>query len=240
IWASVDETTDATGRFVAHLVVGKLVPDERTTPFLVCSKTLERTNGETVAYFVNASLKVLYPTGLEDSRVLLLYTDAAAYMHKAALLLKAFYPRMLHVTCLAHGIHRICEELRKHFKHVNDLEQLPGVPLPPEPIVTRWGTWLKAEEYYSTNFAGVKMVINGFPADDSVSVRKAQDVLREDTLECDLAYLCSNFTFLADTIKSLESTGETLARNIGLISNVQERVDAVPAGPAAVQVRSKL
>ncbi|CAN7989403.1 unnamed protein product, partial [Ixodes hexagonus] len=121
IWVSVDETTDATGRFVTHLVVGKLVADERTTPFLVCSKTLERTNGETVAYFVNASLKVLYPTGLEDSRVLLLYTDAAAYMLKAALLLKAFYPRMLHVTCLAHGIHRICEELRKHFKHVNDL-----------------------------------------------------------------------------------------------------------------------
>ena len=117
-------------------------------------------------------------------------------------------------------------------------EQLPGVPLPPEPIVTRWGTWLKAVEYYSTNFAG--LVINGFPADDSVSVRKAQDVLCEDTLEGDLAYLCSNFTFLADTIKSLESAGETLARNIGLILNVQERVDAVPAGPAAVQVRSKL
>ncbi|KAM7289043.1 hypothetical protein ISCGN_029180, partial [Ixodes scapularis] len=121
IWVSVDETTDATGRFVAHLVVGKLVADERTTPSLVCSKTLERTNGETVAYFVNTSLKVLYPTGVEDSRVLLIFTDAAAYMHKAALLLKAFYPRMLHVTCLAHSIHRVCEELRKHFKHVNDL-----------------------------------------------------------------------------------------------------------------------
>ncbi|XP_040068526.1 uncharacterized protein LOC120841655 [Ixodes scapularis] len=84
------------------------------------------------------------------------------------------------------------------------------------------------------------MIINGFPADDSVSVRKAQDVLREDTLEGDLAYLCSNFTFLADTIKSLESAGETLARNVGLISKVQELVDDVRAGPAAVQVRSKL
>ncbi|XP_042144422.1 uncharacterized protein LOC121834734 [Ixodes scapularis] len=71
IWVSVDETTDATGRFVAHIMVGKLIADERTTPFLVCCKTLERTNGETVAYFVNTSLKVLYPTGVEDSRVLL-------------------------------------------------------------------------------------------------------------------------------------------------------------------------
>ncbi|CAN8004528.1 unnamed protein product [Ixodes hexagonus] len=133
--------------------------DEKTRAFLVCSKPLERTNGESIAYFVNESLKVLYPAGVENAKVLLLHTDAAASMHEAAHLLKTFCPQMVHVTCLAHALHRVCEELKNNFMDVNELiasakavflkapsrvrsfkEKLPDVPLPPEPIVTRWGT----------------------------------------------------------------------------------------------------
>ncbi|KAH7978344.1 hypothetical protein HPB49_005214 [Dermacentor silvarum] len=47
------------------------------------------------------------------------YSDAAAYTHKAAHLRKILYPQMVPVTGLAHALHRICEELRKHFKDVN-------------------------------------------------------------------------------------------------------------------------
>lgn len=71
-------------------------------------------------------------------------------MHKAAHLLKTFYPQVLHVTCPAHALHRVCEELRKHLIDVNELiasakavfltapcrvrsfiATLPDVPLPP-------------------------------------------------------------------------------------------------------------
>ncbi|XP_077525696.1 uncharacterized protein LOC144137628 [Haemaphysalis longicornis] len=223
IWISVDETTDVKGRFVAHFLAGKLAAHEKTRAFLVCSKPLERTNGESVAFFVNESLKVLYPTGVEATKVLLLYTDAAAYMYKAAHLLKAFYPQMLHVTCLAHALHRVCEELRKHFTDVNELigsakavflkapsrvrvfkEMLPDVPLPPEPVVTRWGTWLEAVEYYNCYFSDIKAVINGLPTDESVAVTKAQAVLSVNSLPGDLAYLCANFTLLADISKNLK------------------------------------
>lgn len=259
IWISVDETTDVKGRFVAHFLAGKLAAHEKTRAFLVCSKPLERTNGESVAFFVNESLKVLYPSGVEATKVLLLYTDAAAYMHKAAHLLKAFYPQMLHVTCLAHALHRVCEELRKHFTDVNELigsakavflkapsrvrvfkEMLPDVPLPPEPVVTRWGTWLKAVEYYNCYFSDIKAVINGLPIDESVAVTKAQAVLSVNSLPGDLAYLCANFTFLADSIKKLESAGETLVTNVALILHAQERIATVPEGPVAEKARAKL
>ncbi|KAH9374642.1 hypothetical protein HPB48_013829 [Haemaphysalis longicornis] len=40
---------------------------------------------------------------------------------RAAHLLKAFYPQMLPVTCLAHALNRVCEELRMHFTDVNEL-----------------------------------------------------------------------------------------------------------------------
>lgn len=78
---------------------------------------------------------------------------------------------------------------------------LPDVPLPPEPVVTRWGTWLEAVEYYNCYFSDIKAVINGLPIDESVAVTKAQAVLSVNSLPGDLAYLCANFTFLADSIK---------------------------------------
>ncbi|XP_077528186.1 uncharacterized protein LOC144139806 [Haemaphysalis longicornis] len=259
IWISVDETTDVTGRVLGHFVVGKLDAEEKTTPFLVCSKELEKTSGETIARFVNSSLKLLYPSGAHDDRVLLLYTDAAAYMLKAGALLKVFYPELLHVTCLAHGIHRVCEELRKSFSSVNELiavgkavflkapsrvrafrEQLPGVPLPPEPVVTRWGTWLTAVEYYNQHLNGVKAVVSSFAEDESVAVRRAQKVLHDVTLACDLAYLCAHFTFLATTIQKLESSGTTLTENIQLILDAQERFASAPRGPVADRAIEKL
>jgi len=30
--------------------------------------------------------------------------------------------------------------------------ELLDIPLPPQPIITRWGTWLEAAIYYSDNF----------------------------------------------------------------------------------------
>lgn len=54
-------------------------------------------------------------------------------------------------------------------------EHVPEVPLPPEPVVA-W-TWLRAVKYWHRHFAGVKAVINGLAADDSLAVRKAQTAL---------------------------------------------------------------
>lgn len=35
----------------------------------------------------------------------------------------------------------------------------PGIPLPPRPIITRWGTWLKANEYYKNHMSAVVEVL---------------------------------------------------------------------------------
>jgi len=36
---------------------------------------------------------------------------------------------------------------------------MPDVPLPPEPVITRWGTWLNATMFYADNFETFKNVI---------------------------------------------------------------------------------
>nr|XP_037270608.1 uncharacterized protein LOC119162217 [Rhipicephalus microplus] len=53
----------------------------------VARKNFEQQHGVTVT-------GVLYPVGVDDAKDVLLYTDAAAYMHKAADLLKTFCPQM--------------------------------------------------------------------------------------------------------------------------------------------------
>jgi hypothetical protein len=121
---------------------------------------LEHTNHSTVARFVNDGLKVLWPKSLQEEMVLVLYSDAAAYMPKAATALKVFYQNLIHFTCMAHGLQRVAEEVRSNFPDVNKLisstkkffvkalqrvqcyrNELPDVALPPEPVLTRWGTW---------------------------------------------------------------------------------------------------
>jgi hypothetical protein len=42
---------------------------------------------------------------------LLLVTDAAPYMKKAAKGLQMLYPKIIHITYLAHALHRFAEEV---------------------------------------------------------------------------------------------------------------------------------
>lgn len=58
---------------------------------------------------------------VDKNKVLLVATDAAPYMVCAMKSLKVLYPKMIHVTCLAHGLHRVADFIRTQFKDVNDL-----------------------------------------------------------------------------------------------------------------------
>ena len=60
VWASVDESTDRLGRYVANLLVGRLDSSKFYAPFLVSVKMLEATNHSTVARFVSEGLSKLF------------------------------------------------------------------------------------------------------------------------------------------------------------------------------------
>lgn len=59
--------------------------------------------------------------GVKHDNVLLFVSNAAPYMLKAGKNIKALYSKMEHVTCLAHGLHRIAEEVGEHFPKVDAL-----------------------------------------------------------------------------------------------------------------------
>jgi hypothetical protein len=60
---------------------------------------------------VKDGLKILWPGGGCNEKVLLMLSDAALYMIKAAGILEILYPNMIHVTCTAHMVQRIAEKV---------------------------------------------------------------------------------------------------------------------------------
>jgi hypothetical protein len=56
-------------------------------------------------------MKMLWKNKVKRDRILLFITDAAPYMLKAATGIKMLYSSMVHLICLAHGLHRVAEEI---------------------------------------------------------------------------------------------------------------------------------
>ena len=148
---------------------------------------------------------------------------------------------MVHVTCLVHGLHRIAEYIRSHFDNVDDLVanvkkifrkspyriQIfrtlePNLALPPEPIITRWGTWISAVSYYCAHFESIKRVVESFDANDSLAIKKAQEVLKSQALQANLIYIKSNFECLSTAITQLQEQKLSLFDSIQITEKISD------------------
>ncbi|KAE9542498.1 hypothetical protein AGLY_003359 [Aphis glycines] len=228
IWVSIDETTDANGRYVANVIIGTLEVGN--------IEVLEKTNHSTIAKVLDKSLSILWPQGIIHDNVLLFLSDAAPYMVKAATSIQTYYSKMIHVTCLAHALHRVAEEIRIHFPNVDELinnvkkvflkapsriqifkTMAPDIPLPPRPVLTRWGTWLNASMYYCDHFELIKEIINQLDGEDAVAVSKAQNLFSN-----------ANFSTLATSITQLETSGVPLIDSINIIQKIKAEIQKAP------------
>lgn len=48
----------------------------------------------------------------------------------------------------------------------------PDLKLPPQPVLTRWGTWIEIAMYYSENLKLIRFVLNEIPSNVAESVKK--------------------------------------------------------------------
>ena len=257
IWISMDETTDVTGRYVAHTVVGTLETVESRS-FLLHAEHLEKTNASTITQaFINA-LMILWPAGLEHDKVLLFTTDGAAYMKSAGNTLKAIFPKMLHVTCATHALHRIAEEVRIMFPNVDKLvangkkiflksasratvfrETAPGIPLPPQPILTRWGSWIRGAIYYAENFEAFSSVVDNLDPREASSIHIVQELTRSKPPDADLAYIRTNFASLPPAIERLEKQGRPLVDSLAVFNDTLQDLRKI-SGDRGDKIRSKI
>jgi hypothetical protein len=103
------------------VIVGTLFADRPGDIFMLHSEVLDKVSHTTIAILFDNAIKMLWKVEVTRDRILFLVTDAAPYVLKAAKGLKILYPRMVHLTCLAHGFHRVAEEIRGSYPDVDIL-----------------------------------------------------------------------------------------------------------------------
>jgi len=201
---------------------------------------LEKANHSTIFKSFDKSMNILWPDGVKHDDVLLFLSDAAPYMVKSANSIKTLYSKMIHTTCLAHGLHREAEVVRilnpgvdkiianvkKIFKKAPSRVQIfkdiaPLLPLPPEPVLTRWGTWIQAALYYCEHFEFVKSIVKSLEKDDAISIETAQKYIKQQHIQTQLIFIKSNFSFLPNAITCLEKQGMTLASSISIVEDAK-------------------
>jgi hypothetical protein len=76
-------------------------------PMLISAQFLENVNYSTINQALNKACQILWPNGIKYEKVLLIVSDQATSMVKAMNYAKVLYPKLNHVTCLAHALHRV-------------------------------------------------------------------------------------------------------------------------------------
>lgn len=219
---------------------------------------LEKANHSTIARLFDDSIKILGENFNKDS-ILLFISDAAPYMVKAARAIQIFYPKITHVTCLAHGLHRVCEQIRSLHQNVDRLianikkvflkapsrveifrSMEPDLPLPPQPIITRWGTWLEAVQYYANNFEKIVRIFDSLDEEEAAAITLSRNLLRDKKIKTDLIFISSNYGFLTESIRKLEKTNISLDVQLDVINKAAEIINAVSDSEISKKIKTKI
>lgn len=214
-----------------------MTPEGPSHPYLLACKRLEQCSGEAIHDVLATTLRnfEILPT-----QVLMMVTDAAAVMHRMGQLFKHVHPNFLHVTCVLHALHLVAETIRKCYPDVDQLigqtkavflkspkrirlfhSQCPDIPEPPQPVLTRWGTWLEAAFYYFQHFEKIKLLVLHLDAKESVAIRLSQKQFQNDQVAADLKIIYNNYVPVLDAIKKLQDTSLSLSDSLEIVARVE-------------------
>ena len=223
----VDEAEVANQNYISVLV-GSLDAPNQT--YLVNCHPLDsgsNVNSSIILHTVDDILRQLFS---------LFLTDAARYMSSAGKTLKELYPSLMHVTCVAHLLHKCAMHVRAHFKNIDEVIATikaatiknkdrkkdfhdAGLPSPPDPVITRWATWLRAALYYSENLPAVRTIVNNWTS-AGLLVSRAKDAINVEGLVSDLVKI-NQYRTLAANVEFLEGSACTTTKAYGLLKNMQ-------------------
>lgn len=232
---------------MGNVLVHILSSSKAFKPYLLASKRLAQTNAEAIQRLI---MEAVDKFGIEKNNVLMLVTDGAAYMIKAGKLLKNIYPNALHITCVVHAFYRVAEIIHNSYPDVDTListtkkiflkaphrikefrNSCPGIPLPPQPIITRWGTWLKAAFYYNTNFQAVASVVSKFDVKDSKAIGESQQLFANPQVAADLHTIQANYRIITAAIDQLQKASLSLNESLEIVYNVQKALQILTDEP---------
>ncbi|KAJ4451898.1 hypothetical protein ANN_03376 [Periplaneta americana] len=99
----------------------------------------------------------------------------------------------------------------------------PGIPLPPQPILTRRRTWLDVVNYYAEHYGKIMEIIDALDSTDSSAVAAVKSLPSEQLLE-DVLFIDSNFKIVSKSITLLESSELQLSEALNIMDTVSQTV----------------
>ena len=228
----MDEAEIAKQKYISVLVGSLNAPNQT---FLVDCHPLDSGGNVNSSIILHTVDDILRQIEIKRENFSLFWTDAARYMSLAGKTIKELYPSSMHVTCVVHLLHNCTMRVRAHFKNIDEVIATikaatiknkdrkkdfhnAGLPSPPDPVITRWATWLRAALYYSENLPVVRTIVNNWTS-AGLLVSRAKDAINVEDLVPDLVKI-NQYRTLAANVEFLEKAC-TITEAYGLLKNMQ-------------------
>ena len=218
IFLIVDESTLSGTQYLKILVRSLETP--HVSYLYDCQPLKCAPNSNIIAQAVNDAVRNL---GIKKSFCLLL-SDAAKYMIAVGITLKSLYPKLFLVTCVAHLLNNCAMKIKSHFEDADQLiakvkavtiknktrqAKFSTIGYPPQPVPTRWGSWLNAALYYAKNLLEVKAIVKSFKG-SGILVTQVKVSLQKNDLAAQLLKIKDQLKCLVKLIKKMESAKYTV------------------------------
>ena len=177
---------------------------------------------------------------ISRNNLLLLISDTARYITKAGETIKILYPNTFHISCLTHLLPNCALIIKSYYKDVDNLissikaltiknkgrkELFSNLGSPPEPVVTRWGSWLSAAHYYSQNLPSVKRIVLSVDRDGIIVAKAKESILAQNLVE-----ICSTYLQINDLVTFAELSTCT-------IENLYSQIKSLSFGNDPVKIK---
>ena len=216
------------------VLVGSLDAPNQT--YLVDCHPLDSGSNVNSSIMLHTVDDILRQLEIKRENFSLFLTDAARYMSLAGKTLKELYPSLMHATCVAHLLHNCALRVRAHYNNINEIIATIkaatikykdrkkdfydcGLPSPPDLVITRCATWLRAVLYYSENLPAARTIVNNWTS-AGLLVSRARDAINVEDLVPDLVKI-NQYRTLAANVEFLEGSASTITEAYGLLKNMQ-------------------
>ena len=218
IFLFVNEST-LSGTKYMNILVGSL-ETSHVSYLYGCQPLKCAPNSNIIAQAVDNAVRNL---GMKSFFCLLL-SDGVKYMIAAGITLKFSYPKLFHMTCVAHLLHNCAMKIKSHFEDVDQLiakvktvttkkttkqTKFSAISYPTVP--TRWGRWFNAALYYAKNLPDVKAIVESFVG-SGILVTPAKISLQKSDLASQLLKIKDQYECLLKLIEKMESAKYTIKR----------------------------
>ena len=97
---------------------------------------------------------------------------------------------------------------------------------PSQPVLTRWGTWLNAVEYYAKHLEEVRDIVNSFEG-NGVLVLRAKAAVNDSKVRDSLVKIQRDYQFLPQLIKKMENSKYKIKAAYEDITKIDLKEDCV-------------